>query len=152
MFVAFIDWVNLDLNTGHRVIDEQHERLIEIVNDLYKQFLNIEDNSSSCCTSFKNSFYDMKEYVDFHFAEEEKIMTALDYQYKEEHVKAHRDFQGKVNELAKKLNNRNNPNIKYISKKLLLILRDLLLEHITDEDKVFVLDCAHLVQANLASR
>ncbi len=149
--MAFINWNDLDLNTGHKIIDEQHERLIEIVNGLYKQFLGIEDNSYSSSLRFKDSFAEMKEYVDFHFAEEEKIMKALDYQYKEEHIRAHRDFQTKVNELSLKLNKRNNPNIKYISKKLLLILRDLLLEHITDEDKVFVLDCAHLAQANLAA-
>ncbi len=148
--MAFIDWVNLDLHTGHPIIDEQHEKLIEIVNDLYNQFLNIKCNDSA--NEFRKSFYAMKEYVDFHFEEEEKIMQALDYEYMDDHIKAHRAFQKEVGILTVKLNNRYNPNIKYISKKLLLILRDLLLEHITDEDKVFVLDCAHILQKKLISK
>lgn len=142
--MAFIDWANLDLSTGHPVIDEQHEKIIDIVNNLYKDFLNIKDNTS--VESFRKSFYAMKEYINFHFEEEEKIMTALNYEYMGDHIKAHRDFQAKVDILTLKLNDRKNLNIKYLSKKLLLILRDLLLEHITDEDKVFVQDCAHIIQ------
>ncbi len=146
--MAFIDWANLDLHTGHPVIDEQHEKIIEIVNGLYNEFLRIEDNTS--VQSFRNSFYNMKEYINFHFEEEEKIMVALGYQYTHDHIKTHRDFQKEVDELTLKLNDHKHLNIKYLSKKLLLVLRDLLLDHITDEDKVFVHECALIVKANMA--
>ncbi len=145
--MAFINWRDLDLSTGHPIIDEQHEKIIEIVNNLYKEFLSIKDNTS--VETFKRSFYAMKEYVNFHFEEEEKIMVALNYQYMADHVKAHRAFQTEVDNLTLKLNDKKNLNIKYLSKKLLLILRDLLLEHITDEDKVFVRDCAHIIQDSM---
>ncbi len=148
--MAFIDWVNLDLDTGHPIIDEQHQKIIEIVNGLYNDFLRIEDNSSAL--NFKNTFYATREYIDFHFEEEEKIMSALNYQYMGDHIEAHRAFQREMNELTLKLNDDKHLNIKYLSKKLLLALRDLLLDHITDEDKVFVRDCAHILQNSLSAR
>ncbi len=145
--MAFIDWANLDLMTGHAIIDEQHQKIIEIVNGLYEEFLRIRDNSSA--EEFKRHFYATREYINFHFEEEEKIMSALSYLYMADHVKTHREFQAEMDKLTLKLNDHRNPNIKYVSKKLLLILRDLLLDHITDDDKVFVRDCAHILQKSI---
>ncbi len=146
--MSFIDWVNLDLHTGHSIIDEQHEKIFDLVNEAYKLFLDIKDNSSTF--EFVTCIMAIKEYLDYHFEEEEKIMMALNYPNTHEHIEKHDEVRYDVNELVEKLIDEKNPNIKFLSKKLLLVLRDLLVEHISEEDKVCMNKCAHILQDRMA--
>ncbi len=146
--MAFIDWINLDLHTGDAIIDQQHERIFELVNEAYNLFLDIKDNSSMF--EFTTCIMAIKEYLDYHFEEEEKIMHALDYPYMAEHIEKHNEVRYDVHLLADKLIDEKNPNIKFLSKKLLLVLRDLLVEHLSNEDKVFVRQCALMLREKIA--
>ncbi len=145
--MAFIDWGDLDLDTGHPIIDAQHQKLVEIINELYNEFLEMEDNSKSFV--FKNSVLATQEHIDYCFMEEEKIMNALDYPDRYDHIERHDEFRRDLAGLFKKVADDKNPNVKFLSKKLLLLLRELLLDHITKEDKRFVLSCARILKASM---
>ncbi len=146
--MAFIDWINLDLHTGDAIIDQQHEKIFELVNEAYSLFLEIKDNSSMF--EFTTCIMAIKEYLDYHFEEEEHIMHALNYPAMADHIEKHNEVRYDVHLLADKLIDEKNPNIKFLSKKLLLVLRDLLVEHISNEDKVFVRKCAMMLQEKMA--
>lgn len=143
----FIDWRNLDIITGDPIIDTQHIKIVELINESYNIFLQIEDNSATF--QFVDSIMAVKEYLYFHFEEEEKIMKSLNYHGMRDHVDTHNQVRAEIDILIEKLIDEKNPNIKYLSKKLLLVLRDILLHHIETSDKVFVRDCAHIIRDNM---
>ncbi len=137
--MAFIDWVNLDLHTGNAVIDEQLHYIVTLVDQAYDQFLEIENNSSTF--EFVNSILTIQDYLNTHFETEEKMMKELNYKGFNNHVSSHNDFKYDLNELVEKIMANKVPNIKFLSKKLLLLLRDLLVNHIEKEDKAFIKAC-----------
>lgn len=143
--MAFIDWRDLDLTTGHPTIDAQHQKLVEMINELYNEFLEMEDNSKP--SVFKNSVLATQEHIDYFFMEEEKIMNALEYPDRYDHIDKHDEFRRDLAELFEKVTDVKNPNVKFLSKKLLLLLRGLLLDHITKEDKRFVVSCARIAKS-----
>ncbi len=143
----FIDWRNLDIITGHPIIDTQHIKIVDLINKSYNLFLQIEDNSATF--EFVDSIMAVKEYLYFHFEEEEKIMTALNYSGMRDHVETHNQVRYEIDVLIEKLMDDKNPNIKYLSKKLLLVLRDILLHHIETSDKMLVRDCAHIIKESM---
>ncbi len=145
--MAFIDWRNLDIITGHSVIDTEHIRIVELINQAYNVFLTIEDNTSTF--EFVNSIMAVKDYLYFHFEEEEKIMKSLNYSGMRDHIETHNEVRTEINILIEKLIDDKNPNVKYLSKKLLLVLRDILLHHIETSDKILVQDCAHILKDNM---
>lgn len=137
--MAFIDWVNLDLHTGHPVIDEQLHYILTLVDQAYMQFLEIENNSSTF--DFVNTILSIQDYLNEHFKTEEALMKELGYKYMRDHISSHNDFKYSLNELVEKIMGNKVPNIKFLSKKLLLLLRDLLVNHIELEDKAFITSC-----------
>ncbi len=137
--MAFIDWVNLDLHTGHPVVDEQLHYILTLVDQAYMQFLEIENNSSTF--DFVNTILSIQDYLNEHFQVEEDLMRELKYKGINDHISSHRDFKYNLNELVEKIMANKVPNIKFLSKKLLLLLRDLLVNHIEREDKLFVKTC-----------
>ncbi len=143
----FIDWRNLDIITGHPVIDTQHIKIVELINVSYNVFLEIYDNTATF--EFLDSIMTVKDYLYFHFDEEEKIMSALSYRDMRDHIETHNQVRHEIDTLIAKLMEDKNPNVKYLSKKLLLVLRDILLHHIETSDKVFVADCAKIIKESL---
>ncbi len=148
--MAFINWNDLDLYTGHPVIDQQNAKTVEIVNELYQEFLSIEDNSSTFV--FMTGIMSVKEHIDYHFATEEKIMTALNYPDMADHIDSHNEVRYDLEQLIEKVIDDKNPNIKFLSKKLLLLMRDLLINHITKEDKRFVKSCAMILKKQMEGK
>ncbi len=148
--MAFINWNDLDLHTGHPVIDKGNVKIVEIVNELYQEFLDMENNSSTFV--FMTGIMSAKEHIDYHFAEEEKIMKALNYPGMADHIDSHNEVRYDVNELIEKVIDDKNPNIRFLSKKLLLLMRDLLVNHITKEDKRFVKSCAIILKKQMEGK
>ncbi len=144
----FIDWRNLDIITGHPIIDTQHIKIVDLINQSYNVFLEIHDNTATF--EFLDSIVSVKEYLYFHFEEEEKIMTTLNYGGIREHVDTHNEVRSEIDTLIQKLMDDKNPNIKYLSKKLLLVLRDVLLHHIETSDKMFVKECANIIKESMS--
>lgn len=97
--MAFFNW-NDDLSVKVRTIDEQHMKLIEMINDFYE---NIKNRSND--ESIKKLITEMRKYAHSHFALEEKYMKQHNYPGFEAHKNEHDLFMSKVFELEEKFQN-----------------------------------------------
>lgn len=81
--------------TGVELIDEQHKKLIEIADDLYKLLKNqfITDKYDRIVQILN----DLKDYAVFHFKSEEEYMLSIGYKKYLSHKVEHDDFITKIN-------------------------------------------------------
>lgn len=127
---VFIEWSPL-YDTKHKIIDEQHRELVNIINDLY---LSTIDNKSNKNEAFIKAAKRCIDYTDYHFKTEEKIMDIINYSDAENHKAMHKDF---YNEVVKQIS-RYQEGQPFVANKLVKYLKDWLLEHIAFRDKIFV--------------
>lgn len=127
----FIDWDN-KYNTGHSKIDEEHKELINILNDLYRDIVINKIGEEH--TVFKNTIKRLKDYVIYHFSNEEAIMAKYEYAGIEEHKAWHREFVNMILEVVELYNK----EPRLVANRLVRQLRDWFLEHIAVRDKDMV--------------
>ena len=87
--MAFMQWTQ-NLSVGVKEIDEQHKKLIEIVNKAHEIDLN-EDKEKG-----NEIFKELIEYVRVHFSTEEKYFEQCNYPGAEEHIAEHALLTEKV--------------------------------------------------------
>lgn len=73
------------------IIDEQHKKLIELINELYAAF--IDGNAQNV---IKEVIDELVEYTKYHFKEEESMFERINYPERKRHKKEHTDFVDKV--------------------------------------------------------
>jgi len=83
---------------GIKIIDDQHKELLNIVNDIFN---HASINQREEQEYFKDVIKQAVNYIKYHFATEEKIMTSTKYKGYDEHKKHHEDFILKVVKTAK---------------------------------------------------
>ena len=97
MAEKLINW-NESYSVGNTEMDEQHKKLIDIINKLFKSFK--EGNAQDILNDI---LHEMIDYANFHLNSEEKLLFKYDYPEKEEHEKKHQSFRDKTEELKKTL-------------------------------------------------
>ena len=127
---VFIEWNPL-YDTKHKIIDEQHRELVNIINDLYMSTIDQKINKNEAFISASKRCI---EYTDYHFKTEEKIMDIINYSEAENHKAMHKEF---YNEVLNQIKNYQEGQ-PFIANKLVKYLKDWLLEHIAFRDKIFV--------------
>jgi len=128
----YIEW-NEKFALGITRIDEQHETLVKLCNDLYLTLLqNKEDDNWR--THVKESLRICATYTQTHFKDEETLMEACKFPGLEHHRAEHIEFTKKV------LNLTNNfESITIIDAfKFTRFLYDWILSHIALEDRLYV--------------
>lgn len=77
------------MRTGHRQIDEQHQELVLIANEL-----EVASHNGAESTNLTEIFLRLKAYVIFHFGTEELLMrqAKVPYAHTLMHLQEHRDF------------------------------------------------------------
>lgn len=85
-----INW-NDSYSVGNAEMDEQHKKIIDIINKLFISFK--EGKAESILNDIIN---EMIEYANFHLNSEEKLLYKYDYPQKEEHEKKHQSFRDKI--------------------------------------------------------
>ncbi len=81
-------------------LDEQHQRLVGLINDLYTDLLNCpEDMQKRACIA--KTLDELVDYSIYHFSAEEKLMQEYDYPEYEQHKSEHEEFKRKVTQLMK---------------------------------------------------
>lgn len=113
-----------DLSLDHPLIDEQHQKLFDIVNLLIK---DVDINQES----IKKTLIDLKTYSELHFAEEEAILTEKNYPGLEDHKFEHRFFIRRITSFCKEVVDENNS----LSEKMLEFLVDWIKHHTFEEDQ-----------------
>ncbi|MDR1868070.1 MAG: bacteriohemerythrin [Treponema sp.] len=89
---TFVVW-NDSYSVGIQAIDEQHQKLIEMTNNLYNACLQGEGTSKQY---FQAVIREAVDYINFHFTAEEQIMERLRYPDLNKHKEEHKEFVRKV--------------------------------------------------------
>ncbi|NVO11292.1 MAG: hemerythrin family protein [Bacteroidales bacterium] len=125
--MAAILWTEA-LSVKIRSIDDQHKKLIDMINDFYD---NISKHSNNeLIIKLVNG---MKSYTIMHFNQEERYMVQYKYPYYEQHKKEHEQFIAKVNALEEKLKQ----GKIIVSFEITSFLKDWLKQHIMKTDKQY---------------
>lgn len=121
--MSHIVWTD-DLNTGISVIDKQHHRIVQYINDL-------DDVSTSHDREqLGNVLQELVDYTLSHFAFEESLMEEAGYLFVNGHKKVHEMFTRRVSDFMQRFNMGED-----ITEELLSTLRSWLINHIkTDDD------------------
>jgi hemerythrin len=125
---AMIVWQDI-YSVGFKVIDEQHQSLVKMTNELLDACNKGQTASNS---AFMKTIHGAVEYAQVHFFTEEKYMKLVNYPELEDHIKEHKAFVAKVQSAVNDFENG-----KACAEDLALFLKDWLLNHIAGTDKKY---------------
>lgn len=120
--MAYMKWTS-DLNTGIQVIDNQHQRIVEYINQLHDAISNHSRDEVG------QVLEQMVEYTLSHFAFEEDLQEEAGYPFVHAHKKVHGLFTKKLAEFQQRFELGED-----ISRQLLTLLRTWLINHIKRDD------------------
>ena len=124
----FILWSE-KYNTGIKEIDDQHKKLINILNSLYESFVDRTTNEK-----IKEVVKELTDYTEYHFSVEENYFKKFNYENTEEHIKKHRYFVNQVKEFQRDME----AGKVSVTFKLMNFLRSWLIEHINGTDRKYI--------------
>lgn len=116
-------------NIGIKMVDEQHQKLVEILNELY-----IAMSAHQTKEKLANILSELKKYTIFHFGAEERLLQKHFYPDLANHKKMHKSFVDKLEEYKTRLL----VGDTNLSIELGRYLKDWLLTHIQGTDKMYV--------------
>lgn len=118
-------------SVGVKVIDDQHKEFFAAFNELYDAFLNNEAEDKLTVTLRK-----LSDYVEYHFAAEEKYFREFEYAGIEEHISQHNDFRTQVAEFKKHFFKEN--DLKSLAGELVELLDNWMVHHVITLDQKYV--------------
>jgi hemerythrin len=125
--MPLIQW-NDSLSVNVSEIDKQHQRLVQMINELHDAMLQKKG------VSVLGPLVDgLIKYADTHFKEEEKYFVRFAYSETAAHKKLHADFVTKVLDFKKKFE----ANTVGLSMEVMTFLSNWLQGHIKGEDKKY---------------
>lgn len=121
-----IDWKR-EFETGIVLIDKQHRKLVDLINNLSHAYNNKHEREV-----LRETILKLVEYTKFHFSFEEKHMQQSNYLRLEDHSAMHKIF---INEMISILNKLKVRNYENLTIDILEFLKKWLVEHILVQDK-----------------
>lgn len=82
---------NEELSLKHEVIDNQHKKLFALTNELVKHA-----DADAHSEIINETLYELLQYIDTHFSDEEALLELMNYPKLEEHKKLHRSFTKQI--------------------------------------------------------
>ncbi len=125
--MALLSW-NERYSVGIREVDEQHKKLIDMINQLHDAMLS--GKGREILDKIINSLVD---YTKTHFSTEERLMKEYGYPGYLNHKAQHEEFIKKVAEFQRKFEN----GELTLSMEIMQFLKNWLSEHILGSDKKF---------------
>lgn len=123
--MACFEWAD-EFCTGLAKVDQEHMRLVEIINELHDAMLERRANEA-----IREIVDEMAEYAASHFSTEERLMLRHNYPRYRQHRLQHDVFTNKVIDLQKRLDEK----MLVLSLEVITFLRDWLANHILRSDK-----------------
>ena len=120
--MSFLTWSD-DLDTGIDIIDSQHKRIVDYINDLHAA---TQTNDRDAVGTVIDELVD---YTISHFAFEESLMEKANYAFLDPHKRVHELFIKKINGFVER-----HENGEDVSGELLRLLQRWLINHIKNED------------------
>lgn len=131
-----LSW-NEGYSVGIQEIDDQHKRIIGMINGLYKA---IEKGAAE--NTINKTLHALVDYTQTHFLFEERLLREAGYPDYADHVAMHENLVLKVAELAEM--NKNDSHAR-LGNTLITFLYDWLTHHILHNDMDYA---PHVIQAN----
>ena len=119
-----IAW-NESMSVGIDEIDTQHMQLVKMLNNLNEAM-----EAGETKKALGRIISDLMDYAQIHFGTEERFFTRYDFSEKEDHVKEHIDFIGKVFEFKRDFDE----NRVGLSEDVMIFLSQWLVNHIKGSD------------------
>lgn len=123
----FIIWSE-EFSVGIKRFDDQHKKLIEIINRLYDLM-----SKNKTHEELKSVISELKNYTEYHFLDEENFQKTIGYNDYQKHKKLHNEFVKKINIFEENFNK----NSIGLSSEIMIFLKKWLLNHINIEDKKY---------------
>ncbi|SDF83395.1 bacteriohemerythrin [Desulfovibrio legallii] len=124
----FVQWTpKLDLHVPQ--VDRQHRLLVGYINELYEAMVHNRTSEELQAIVKK-----LRDYTATHFSDEEKLFGPTKYLGTQEHIKIHKKFVAKLDEVEKELRS----GTATVSMDLLTFLKDWLVQHIMGTDPTYV--------------
>jgi hemerythrin len=135
------------MSVGLAELDDDHKVLIKVINDLAASAGDAarRDVVRQCLLS-------LRRYAEFHFAREEKVMSACNYPDLELHKGEHRDFVKRIQEVTAEFDEDPEGTIETVNEALLSYLKDWLNHHILIEDMAYRPHVEHSAEAKQAAK
>ena len=125
--MAIIAWKEI-YETGIVVLDNEHRKLVEVINQLYE---SIRDKHGE--EVLEEILTMLETYTIDHFQHEEKLMTEYHFSGLEEHQKLHRELIASLQDMKARADS----GTEELAQELLNFLRTWLLKHILAVDKQY---------------
>ncbi len=125
--MALIEWSD-DISVGIKLIDEQHKRLVSLINALHEA--NETGNTKGVV---KSAVRELDEYVRVHFITEEEVLRVYGYPDYEQHKRSHTQFADEVRSFYKDLPD----DDAKVMNVVMTMLKNWLTSHILKADKAF---------------
>ena len=141
--MSLMRW-NDEYLTFNQVIDEQHQRLFEIVNGIY-DMMRVGRGGESVAYALT----ELAEFTRFHFATEEKFMAEANFPSSEPHASEHTRLLDEIRELRHRVID----GSTVVTMNEMSFLKEWLLTHFTGPDKglaVYLKNQAEAVIENAA--
>lgn len=122
-----ITWKDI-YETGVPVVDDQHKKLIELINELYEA-----QKKGQGQLVIRDILDKLIDYTQIHFTSEEQLFENTAYPQIEDHKKEHAYFAGRINEFK---SDQKSGNI-ILSLKTIDFLKDWTINHILGTDKEY---------------
>jgi hemerythrin len=127
---SIVEW-NDRYAIGIQQIDDQHKVLLRLINNLYLDCFNEDEGANK---RFALAVYGLVNYIKYHFAGEEQILSRIKYPDYAAHKRQHDEF---IRELLEQIEEFE--RLRTVSpKNFVRYIRDWLVTHITLIDKKYV--------------
>ncbi|MDR2165394.1 MAG: bacteriohemerythrin [Zoogloeaceae bacterium] len=126
--MPYIEWDN-SLSVGVEVIDEQHMRIVDYINEIHDTLhapMTVSDREERVMQVVNSAI----DYTESHFDFEEDMLEKVNYPYLKAHTRVHQLFVRRIHDYKTRLENGED-----IARELMDTLMHWLLNHIRSEDK-----------------
>ena len=122
--MSLLKWSNF-FSVGVDDIDNQHKKLVQILNDLHYVIANNEGDKA-----IKELLLKLLEYTKEHFVDEEKFMIEIEFPGFDKHFQKHFKLTEQVEQFCDNVNN----GVEINQLELVVFVMDWLKDHIMEED------------------
>lgn len=117
-----------EYSVNDAALDEHHQKLFSVINSVYENVMNSREVD---CVLPKIDL--LSEYTKYHFASEEQYMREKGFPEIEDHLAKHREFAHTIETLRASYHN----NDLEVSRDLIIVLGEWLLQHVLKEDRKY---------------
>jgi methyl-accepting chemotaxis protein/hemerythrin len=125
--MPYFNWTD-DLSVNIQSIDDQHKKLINMINDFYDSF-----KSGQSSEKLVELVEGLKEYTLYHFSAEEELLAKHGYPGYDAHEEQHISFVEKVDDVQRRIKS----GKMVVSVEVTNFLKDWLANHIKKTDREY---------------